>query len=114
MNGARLLLAVSGLIIWSSAFVALYVALSIGCAAGVHRFELLGANALVVLLTALFLAHLTALGGLQWYSLVMCRGHKDPRLSKGFLAGLTCLITAASIVSLFFLGLPLLLVPPCV
>jgi LytS/YehU family sensor histidine kinase len=114
MSGSRLLLAISGLIIWMSAFVALYAGLSLGCAAGMHRLEMLGANALSILLAALFLGHLAALGGLQWYAWAIWRARKDPTRSSGFLAVLTCLIAAASIVSMFFIGLPLLMVPPCV
>jgi LytS/YehU family sensor histidine kinase len=114
MSARRLLLAVTGLIVWSSAFVTLYAVLSVGCAAGVHRLDLLGANALTVLLLAVFMAHLTGLGGLQWYSMTLWRARKDPTRSSGYLAVLTCVITAVSIFSLLFLGLPILMVPPCV
>jgi len=114
MSASRLLLAISGLIIWSSAFVALYVALSVGCAAGVHQQQALGMNALTALLAAVFLIHLAALGGLQWYALVSWRKRKDPTRSNGFLAILTCLVTAVSIVSLLFIGLPVVMVVPCV
>jgi LytS/YehU family sensor histidine kinase len=113
MSARRLLLAITGLIVWSSAFVALYVVLSVGCAAGMHRLELLGANALTVLLLAVFAAHLAGLGGLQWYSLTVWRAHKNPTRSTGYLALLTCVITAVSIFSMLFLGLPILMVPPC-
>ncbi|MFU8817348.1 MAG: hypothetical protein ACNA7W_18525 [Pseudomonadales bacterium] len=114
MSARRLLLAISGLIVWSSAFVVLYAALSVGCAAGVHHLQLGAIDALTALLLALFLAHLAGLAGLQWYALVGWRKRRNPSRSNGFLAVLFCLVTAASTVSLFFIGLPLLLVPPCV
>jgi hypothetical protein len=114
MSARRLLLAIAGLIVWSSAFVTLYAVLSVGCAADVHRLEVLGANALTVLLLALFLAHLAGLGGLQWYSVSLWRARKDPTRSGGYLAVLTCVVTAASLFSMLFLGLPILMIPPCV
>jgi len=114
VSAARLLLAISGLIVWSSAFVALYVALSVGCAAGLHGLELLGANALTLLLLALVLAHLAGLGGLLWYSVTIWRGRKDPTRSSGYLAVLTCVITTVGLFAMLFLGLPIVMVPPCV
>jgi hypothetical protein len=114
VSARRLLLAITGLIVWASAFVALYVVLSVGCAADLHRFQTLGSNALTVLLGAVFGVHLAALGALQWWALASWRVRRDATRSNGYLAVLTCTITAVGIVSLLFIGLPMLLVPPCV
>jgi hypothetical protein len=114
VSARRLLLAITGLIVWASAFVALYVVLSIGCAAGLHQSQSFGGNALTALLAAVFGIHLAALGGLQWWAIGNWRGRRDATRSNGYLAVLTCTITAVGIVALLFIGLPMLLVPPCV
>jgi uncharacterized membrane protein YidH (DUF202 family) len=114
MSARRLLLAIAGMIIWASAFVVLYVGLSVGCAAGIQQHQTLGANSLTAVLVALFGLHLAALGGLQWYALSNWRRRRDPTRSSGYMAVLTCMLTAVAIVSLLFIGLPLLMVPPCV
>lgn len=80
-----LLLLIAGFVIWSSAFVALYAGLSVGCAFGWDAVRLGPVSGLRALLVVLWLAHLLALGGL----FVLCRkraqaaGGAEP---DGFLA----------------------------
>lgn len=83
MNALRslsLLLLIAGFVIWSSAFVALYAALSVGCSFGWDSTPFGPVSALRALLIALWLAHLAALGALWW----LCRrqvaraGDKEP------------------------------------
>ena len=114
MSAARLLLAVSGLIIWSNGFVALYAALSIGCRAGIHRQDLLGTNAMTWLLLAVLLVHVGALGALQLHALGRWRRDRRSEGSRAFLASLGCVVTAASLVAMLTVGFPVLLIPPCV
>ncbi|KTR03840.1 hypothetical protein NS365_16855 [Aureimonas ureilytica] len=64
-----LILLVAGFVIWSSAFVVLYGALSVGCAFGWDTASLGPVSALRAVLIALWLAHLAALGALWW----LCR-----------------------------------------
>lgn len=64
-----LILLVAGFVIWSSAFVVLYGALSVGCAFGWDAAPFGPVSALRAVLIALWLAHLAALGALWW----LCR-----------------------------------------
>ena len=61
-----LILLIAGFVIWSSAFVTLYGALSVGCAFGWEAISFGPVSALRALLIALWLAHLAALGALWW------------------------------------------------
>ncbi|WP_201159620.1 hypothetical protein [Rhodoplanes elegans] len=63
-----LLLLVAGFVIWSSAFVLLYAASSIGCAAGWERTTVAGTSLLRALLVLLWIAHLGALVALVIYT----------------------------------------------
>ena len=114
-SGFGLLLAIAGLVVWSSAFVALYAIVSLGCVYGWHRPELAGVRLLTALLALVWLAHLATLVWLQWYGLSRWRllrraGETGPAL---YLAALTGLIAAVSLVGTVYLGTPILLLPPC-
>ncbi len=113
MSAARLLLAVSGLIVWSSGFVMLYAGLSIGCKAGVHQTGVLGANLLTALLFVVLIVHLAVLAGLQWHALTLWRRERGTGGYPAFLAALTCLVTAVGLAGMLAVGLPVLMVPPC-
>ncbi len=64
-TGAALLLLCAGLLIWSSAFLWLYAALSFGCAFGWQDLPLLGPLSLLRgVLLGLWLLHLAALAAL--------------------------------------------------
>jgi hypothetical protein len=114
-SGFGLLLAVGGLIVWSSAFVVLYLTVSLGCVYGWHRPELLGLSLLTALLALLWLLHIAALAWLQWYGLARWRqiraeGGNGPAL---YLAALTALVAAVSLVGTIYLGAPIFLLTPC-
>jgi hypothetical protein len=118
MSAVRLLVATSGLIVWSSAFVALYAGLSLGCEAGLQTRTLLGTNTLTVLLLAILALHLALLSGLQWYSVVLMR-RGFQRTPEGesdvaqFLAGLTYWVTIVALVSTVVVGAPIVALSPC-
>ena len=114
MSAARLLLALSGLVIWSSGFVALYAGLSLGCEGGLHRQDLLGTNALTTALLTVLLVHLGALAALQLYAVTRWRRARDSGDSRAFMATLTCRVTAVGLVGMLAVGVPVLMVPPCV
>jgi hypothetical protein len=114
-TGFGLLLAVGGLIVWSSAFVFLYAVLSLGCVYGWHRPELAGISLLTGLLALVWLAHIAALVWLQWYGLsrwrqIRAEGKDGPAL---YLAALTALVAAVSLVGTVYLGTPVVILPPC-
>jgi hypothetical protein len=114
MSAFRLVVAIAGLIVWSSAFVVLYAGLSVGCEAGLQQRPLIGTNALTVLLGALWLAHLGALGALQWYAIRVW--HRAVEVQSGlarFLTAVTCLIAGTGLFSTLVMGLPILVLPPC-
>ena len=113
MSAARLLLAVSGLILWSSGLVALYAVVSLGCESGIHRQAFLGTNALTALLLAVLLVHLAALAALQWSALSRWRRERAETSSRAFLALVTCLVTAVGLAGVLVVGLPVVMVPPC-
>ena len=112
MSAPRLLLAVSGLILWTTGLVALYVVLSLGCEAGFHRQAFVGINALTALLLAVLLVHLGALAVLQWSALMRWRRGAEES-SRAFLASVTCMVTAVALVGMLVVGLPVVMVPPC-
>jgi hypothetical protein len=110
----RLLIALSGLIVWSIAFVVLYAGLSLGCEAGLQLRPFAWTNMLTIVLGALWAIHLGALGALQWYALRLW--HVGPEAESGvgrFLAAATCLIAATGLISTLVIGLPIVILPPC-
>lgn len=109
-----LAVASGGLILKSSAFVALYAALGIGCALDWQHVALLGSNLLTIVLTGIWLAHLALLGAFQWYAYGLWERATGPDQSAAkFLAGTTCLIAAIGVFSTVFIGFAVLLLPPC-
>lgn len=65
MNGRGLLLLGAGFLVWSSAFVALYAMLSVGCRFGWDGIELAGGLTLQrAQLAAIFLVHVAACAAL--------------------------------------------------
>lgn len=85
-SAANLLLLVSGLVIWSSAFVSLYALLSVGCAFGWEDRSVGPVSLQRAVLLAVWLAHLAAVGLLvAWTRRRMRRADADDELS-GFFA----------------------------
>lgn len=114
-SGFGLLLAVGGLIAWASAFVVLYVAVSLGCRYGWQQAELFGLNLLTLLLALIWVLHMAAIAWLGWYGLsewrsIRAAGEIGPSLYLAFLTGLIALV---SLVGTVYLGAPVLILPPC-
>lgn len=115
IGGAQLLLlAIAGFIIWASAFAALYGMQGLGCALGLQRVVLLGSNLLTILLVLLWIGHLALTGVLLWFCIVRWRPRRAARNEvTTFLAVVTCLTTASAVAATFYIGVPVLLLPPC-
>jgi hypothetical protein len=114
VSALRLLVATGGLIVWSSAFVVLYAALSLGCEAGLQERPVAGTNALTLVLGGLWVIHLAVVGALQWYGVSLWRRGAGAGEGAGrFLAAATCLIALTGLVSTVVIGLPVLVLPPC-
>jgi hypothetical protein len=109
-----LLTASGGLILFSSAFVLLYAAIGVGCELGWDTRPLGGTNLLTALLGLVWVAHIVALGALQWYAAGLWRRADGPeKATARLLAAMTCLLAAAGLVSTVFVGFPILVLPPC-
>jgi len=96
-----------GMLLWASAFLWLYVGLSIGCALSWQR-------GLTLMLATIWLLHLVAgsvLVGLSWRRAVVLPAEASP--PRRFLAWSSCCLMAAGWVGILFVGWPLLLLEPC-
>lgn len=93
----RLLLSLSGLIVWANCFVVLYGALSLGCVLRLDQ------RVITLALLLLWALHLGLLGWLLW------RFHGQ----GSFLFRLTGLVAAIGLVSTLWIGWPMLMLPPC-
>ena len=84
-SAANLGLLCAGLVIWSSAFVSLYGALSLGCRFGWERVEIGPLSLQTVVLVGLWLAHIALIGALLLWTRQRLRraGAADP---EGFFA----------------------------
>lgn len=109
-----LAVASGGLIVTSSAFVFLYAAIGIGCMVGWHLIDLAGTNLLTAVLVVIWVVHLAALGGLQWFAVRLWPRATGPDEGAArFLAAMTCLLAATGILATIFIGFPVLVLPPC-
>lgn len=114
LSGVQLLIASSGLIVWSVAFVVLYATLSVGCAVGLHRHGVVAdMNALSLLLALLWLILLAAAGWVQWYGLARRRRDASHGGPLRFLANVTCQVAFVGLLATFLTGLPIVFLPPC-
>ena len=96
-----------GLLLWCSAFVWLYAALSIGCAASLNR----GLTATLLTIWLLHLALGIALHGLSWRRAKALPA--DAVASRRFLASASVWLMAVGWIGTLFLGWPILLLDPC-
>lgn len=106
-----------GLVIWGGWFVALYGGLSVGCelappseTAGPMNWL----NASLAGLTLLTVGLLLFLSGWCWRAR---RGHdvtQSPDQQGHYLAGLSAALYLLSATATLFIGLPILILPPCV
>ena len=98
-----------GFIIWSLWFVLMYSVLSIGCALSAPDISLGALNWLNALLLMLCGITTTLLVFLAWW----CWRAPLPQGGKKFIARLGAGIYMASALSTLVIGLPVLVLPPC-
>lgn len=98
-----------GLIIWSAWFVLIYSVLSIGCEFAMPNNELHSRNWLNVLLTILTLITTAFLIFLAW----RCWRAATPPGDKQFIARVAAGIYFVAAISTLAVGLPTLVLPPC-
>jgi peptidoglycan/LPS O-acetylase OafA/YrhL len=98
-----------GLIIWSGWFVLIYAALSIGCAFALPDNSLSPVNWLNALLLVLTLLATALLGYLAW----RCWRAPIQRGDRHFIARVAAGVYLASAVSTLAIGLPVVVLPPC-
>jgi type VI protein secretion system component VasK len=86
-TGANLLLLIAGMVIWGSAFLMLYAALSVGCAFGWHVAMLGPISLLRALLIGLWVLHLALIGGLLLWTYRRRQAAEDGAPVETFFAG---------------------------
>jgi hypothetical protein len=104
---------VLGLVVWSVWFVALYGGLSVGCAVAPPDAEL-GPLTWINSVLLVFTLAVTTL--LLYWSFHCWRGRAAVRgdLSRQFIAGVGAAVHLGSAVAVLFIGLPAVVLPPCV
>jgi len=112
---SALLAMIAGYLVWSLCFVALYAVLSVGCALHLQlRPGILGIDPLTLLLAAAWLLHLAALA---WLVLAAWRKHPRRPHANGtgpaFLPWVTLVLHLTALAATVWIGLPVLLLPPC-
>jgi hypothetical protein len=109
-----LALMIAGLLVWSLAFLALYVVQAIGCPLGWHRIEPAGLNLHRLLLLAVWGAHLLALAWLiAWSARRWRHRSREPQPAAGFVLVLTLAIAWVGLLATVWTGLPIVLLPTC-
>lgn len=96
-SAANLVLLCAGLVIWSSAFVSLYGALSIGCAFGWESIALGPISLQRGVLIGLWLVHILMIAALLPWAWSRLRRSRDGEQLEGFFART---VWAASVVAL--------------
>ena len=111
-SGAGLAVAVAGLMIWGSAFVALYGILSIGCAFGWETRNLGPVDLLRGSLIAIWIVHLAMLGALFMWC--RTRAHKAPsEENEGFMTEVSFALAIVSLVITLINYAPILGLSAC-
>jgi len=112
--GATSLLAMmSGLIVWASCFVVLYVALSLGCRYGIPDFSAAGLPGLVWVLALLWLAHLALLGCMAHATWRRYRASGQASPAYRFALRSTLALHVVGFLATVVIGFPVLMMPPC-
>jgi len=110
----RLLAMMSGLIIWTAQFTAIYGITAIACARGHGQATYFGIGIVPLAIAVATLLAFAACGlVLVWSLRARRRGHTDPHPTDRFLQDATILISGLSLVAIAWQGLPALLVPSC-
>ena len=110
-NGAaaigRLTLGTWGLLVWSAAFLLLYGGLSLGCAAGAGEGTLWQSDMLALALAGVWAVHLIL------HALPFLRRGRSVEPPDDFLRRLMRLLAIVGAAATLWIGLPILLLPPC-
>ena len=112
-KAAPLLLMAAGFVVWSSAFVLLYITASVGCEFGWHSTTVGPLTLMRVILIAIFAAHLSVLIWLLVYCIRMLRQAREQNPSARFLYRAALGLTVASIAATIWVGMALLLPTAC-
>lgn len=99
-------------LVWAAHFVLSYALLSIGCALGWQTAQVLGLDlirSLLLLLTAAAIAALLVLLGAAWHVRHHAAVGSRPRFSATTATGLAIL----SLIAVVWIGLAIVLMPPC-
>jgi hypothetical protein len=110
---AYLLLLVAGLLIWSSAFVWLYGALSVGCAFGWEAIALGPLSLQRAVLLGLWLAHLAAIAALLAFTHRRLKEQPGRASLDGFFAGAAFWATVVALCVTFVNYVPILGLSAC-
>lgn len=114
LGALKLLVAVAGFIIWSSAFVVLYSIQGYACASELRHAVWMGMNAATVLLVAAWIVHLAAGGALLWAAWQATPAARPRNYdARTFLIALTCLVAAFGLGATILIGAPVLALHPC-
>jgi hypothetical protein len=93
-------------ILWMAFFLIVYVVEALGCRTALDGEVIVAVNGAVTVATV---AAIAAVGGLAWV-----RSHRlRPETPGAWLAHLSLLLSGTTLVATLWVGLPLLVVPPC-
>lgn len=106
-GAAATLWIMSGLIVWASCFVALYVGVSLGCIYAWSQPAITG------LLLGLWGLHLAALAWMSWRALAVCRRLRPEDGNLAFAWRAIVAVHVFSLAGTLWTGLPILAVTPC-
>ncbi len=114
LGALKLLAAVAGFVVWSSAFVVLYSIQGYACASELRNAVWLGFNAATLVLTGAWLLHLAAGGALLWAAWrALPAGQSGEQDARTFLLGLTWMFAVSGFVATIYIGAPVLVLHPC-
>lgn len=112
---------VSSLLVWAVYFVAAYVFLSIACASGLNRLNVLGVDAVQL---TLVLMTLVALALIAWIAVASVRAGRrtrprvsaEPRVAerRRFMSRTAVLLAGLAFVATLWMGVSILVLAPCV
>ncbi|BDA82984.1 hypothetical protein Sa4125_05260 [Aureimonas sp. SA4125] len=110
---AYLLLLVAGLLIWSSAFIWLYGALSVGCAFGWERVAVGPVSLQRAVLLGLWMTHLAVIAALLAFTHGRLKQHPGLASLDGFFAGATFWASVVALGVTFVNYAPILALSTC-
>jgi len=108
-----LLLMAAGFVVWSSAFLLLYIVASVGCDFGWHRIAVGPLTLLRAVLVAIFVAHLSLLAWLSVRCIRTLRQGRERGSSARFLYRAALGLTVAAMAATIWIGMALLLPSAC-